>query len=105
MAFRLIIIIASTMLGIELSSQRAIYLHFPTLDTTLKSVDAEELLAELDWSSIESFCDSTEGHYARKYEGEKTTTYSYVRQGYTASFSLTIFQGKVLEYESHIYDR
>lgn len=94
-----------TILGVELHSQKATYLNFPTLDTNLRSVDAEKLLAELDWSNVESFCDSTEGHYARKYEGEKITTYSYVRQGYAASFRLTVFQGKVLEYESHIDGR
>jgi len=36
-----------------------------------------------------------------KYENEYTTTYKYTKQGFTANFKLTVFQDKVLEYQSN----
>ena len=79
MVFRCIIVIVCTLLGTELPAQQATFCDFPTLDTTVHSIDAEQLLAELDWPRIAGFCDSTAGHYARISEGEDLTTYSYIK--------------------------
>ena len=85
----------------EINSQNSLFTNFPIVDSTQISIDGEKLLGELNWERVKLFCDTTEGHYARKYENEYTTTYKYTKQGHTSSFELTIFNGKVLEYQSH----
>lgn len=86
----------------ELNAQNSLFLSFPTLDTSQRNINAESLLREVNWEKVASFCDTTEGHYARKYASDLITTYNYTKQGNTANFKITIFKGKVLEYRSHV---
>lgn len=86
---------------LEINAQNSLFLNFPTIDSNRTSIEAKELLEELNWENIKKYCDTTEGHYARIIENQLTTTYKYTKQGYTANFTLVVFKGKVLEYYSH----
>lgn len=99
---RILLEIIMTLSGVVLYSQNSIYLNFPTIDSTQSSIIGEQVLSEINWASLKAYCDSTEGHYARESHGEVFETYSYVKQGYSANLELTIYDGKVLEYRSHV---
>ena len=85
----------------KINSQNSIFSDFPIIDSLQTSINSKILLDELNWDNLVKFCDTTEGHYARKYENEFTTTYKYTKQGLTANFTLVEFNGKVLEFYSH----
>ena len=86
----------------EINAQNSLFAKFPIIDSTQTSIDAEELLEELNWEGIKKYCDTTEGHYARINETNYTKTYKYTKQGNTANFTLVEFKGKVLAYHSHV---
>ena len=88
--------------GANIYSQNSIYLNFPIIDSTQSSIAGEQILSEIHWPSLKTYCDSIEGHHARETHGELFKTYRYVKQGYTASLELTLYDGKVLEYRSHV---
>lgn len=85
-----------------LYSQDLLYLQFPVLDTSEYFIDGDSILSELNWQSLKKHCDTTKGQYARVRVDGLIKTYTYTKQGYTANFELSLFNGKVLEYRSHV---
>lgn len=96
------LIMLMIIVGVNVYSQNSIYLNFPIIDSTQSSIIGEQILSEINWLSLKAYCDTTEGHHAREDHGDLFETYSYIKQGYTASLELTLYGGKVLEYRSHV---
>jgi hypothetical protein len=67
-------------------------------ETVSKSTDTAELLKQLNWESIDKFCQSNDGFYSYKREKGLLTEYKYVKQGRVEWFEIISFKGKVLEF-------
>ena len=67
-------------------------------NTIDQSIATEELLTQLDWKSIQNFCQKKEGFYAHKKENGLLTEYEYVKQGRVESFQIISYKEKVLEF-------
>ena len=67
-------------------------------DSINQPIDTDILLTELNWGSINEFCNKNEGFYSSERKNGLLTEYEYVKQGRVESFEITSFNGKVLEF-------
>ncbi|MCI4671764.1 MAG: hypothetical protein MRZ79_26720 [Bacteroidia bacterium] len=84
---------------LEINGQNSLFINFHRIDSSRTSIDAIELLEELNWENLKKFCDTTEEYSARIIENQHTKTYEYrERSRAGANFTLVVYKGKVLEY-------
>ena len=63
-----------------------------------KPIDTDILLSQLNWDSINDFCNKNEGFYSYERKKGLLTEYEYVKQGRVESFEIISYKGKVLEF-------
>lgn len=64
----------------------------------VKSTTTNELLTQLNWNSINEFCNLNDGFYSYERKNGLLTEFEYVKQGRTESFEIVSYNGKVLEF-------
>lgn len=75
---------------------------FPAAYTDTSSLKTSDLLDKINWHGLKKFCDTAKGHYVHERTNGLLTTFSYVKQGYEASFDITSYKGFVLEFYSDL---
>ncbi|MFS4484330.1 hypothetical protein ACKGJY_15030 [Hyunsoonleella sp. 2307UL5-6] len=95
-------VISTLVFNLMLSAQIVDFGKFPSEKNGEKPIATSDLLKSLDWENLRTFSDLNEGHYAYEQKDSLLTEYKYVQQGHVSYFKLTSFNGKVLEYRSHI---
>lgn len=66
-----------------------------------KALRTAEVLQSLHWQELQQYCKTHTGHYTHEKKDSLIIEYEYVQQGYVSYFTLTSYQGYVLEYNSH----
>ena len=67
-------------------------------DKIEKPITTNELLSQLNWESIDEFCESNDGFYSHERSKGLITEYQYVKQGRVESFEIISYNGNVLEF-------
>lgn len=95
------LILISIMLTLASSSQTLVsFGDFPPNYNDTASLKTSDLLAKINWQVLKKFCDTAKGHYVYERKNGALTTFSYVKQGYEASFDITSYKDFVLEFYS-----
>ncbi len=79
---------------------QSLYGEFPVNKQSSRPILTADLLKDLNWEQIKSFCDTTEGHYAWILKDSLITEFRYTKQGGNSYFRLEDYNGKVLSFES-----
>ena len=80
--------------GLMLKAQSIIDLgSFPSQISNDNPLLTSDLLKRLNWDSIKTFCDKTNGHYANIHNFGLKTVYEYVKQGGVAYFNIVSYKG------------